>query len=98
MRRACVSAREQSNLKPLAALIVAGMAAAGARAEERGASDGSKVDPILGTAPRTPEPLSSTIQPVELITEHQIQKAGQDTATELLQSQANVQVTSTGGF
>jgi len=90
--------RERANLKTFAALIVAGMAASRALADEPVRSDGAKVDPVVVTATRTPEPLSSIIQPIELITEHQIQKSGQDTMTELLQSQANVEITSNGGI
>ncbi len=90
--------REQTNLKSLAALIVAGMAATRALADEPQRPEGAKVEPVVVTATRTPEPLSSIIQPIELITEHQIQKAGQDTMTELLQSQANVEITSNGGI
>ena len=48
------------------------------------------------TATRTPEPLSATIRPVELIPEV-IQRSGQDSFTELLQQQANVQTSSNGG-
>jgi vitamin B12 transporter len=90
--------REQTTLKSLAALIVAGMAAAGVRADEPERSEGTKVDPVVVTATRTPEPLSSIIQPIELITEHQIQQAGQQTLTGLLQSQANVEIAANGGF
>jgi vitamin B12 transporter len=89
---------ELTNLKSLTALIVAGMAATRALADEPMQSDGTKVDPIVVTATRTPEPLSSIIQPIELITEHQIQKSGQETMTDLLQSQANVEITSNGGI
>ena len=92
------SRREQTALKKLAAVIVAGMAASRALADEPEASGGTKVDPIVITATRTPEPLSSIIQPIELITEHQIQQAGQDTLTGLLQSQANVEIAANGGF
>jgi vitamin B12 transporter len=92
-----VQSRELTNLKSLTALIVAGMAATGALADEPMQSDGTKVDPIVVTATRTPEPLSSIIQPIELISEPQIQRAGQQTTTELLQSQANVEITATGG-
>ena len=84
-------------MQSLAALIVAGMAATRALADEPVQSEGAKVDPIVVTATRTPEPLSSIIQPIELITEPQIQRAGQQTTTELLQSQANVEITATGG-
>ncbi len=85
-------------MKSLAALIVAGMAAARVFADETERSEGEKVDPVVVTATRIPEPLSSIIQPIELITEPQIQKAGQQTVTELLQSQANVEITSNGGM
>ncbi|HTS54273.1 MAG TPA: TonB-dependent receptor [Burkholderiales bacterium] len=85
-------------MKSLAALIVAAMAATGARADEPERADGTKVDPVVVTATRTPEPLSSIIQPIELINEQQIQQAGQNTVSELLQSQANVEITSNGGF
>jgi vitamin B12 transporter len=90
--------REQATLKSLAALIVAGMAASRALADEAEPSESAKVDPVVVTATRTPEPLSSIIQPIELITEPQIQQAGQDTLTGLLQSQANVEIDGTGGY
>ena len=93
-----VQFREQTNVKSFAALIVAGMTATHALGEEPEPSEGTKVDPIVITATRTREPLSNIIQPIELVTEHQIQKAGQDTVTELLQSQANVEITSNGGI
>lgn len=90
--------REQSALKDLAALIVAGLAATHVLADEPERSESATVDPIVVTATRTPEPLSSVIQPIELITEPQIQQAGQDTLTGLLQQQANVEVAANGGF
>ena len=49
------------------------------------------------TATRTPEPLSATIRPVELIPAEVIQRSGQDSFTELLQQQANVEITANGG-
>ena len=85
-------------MKSLAALIVAGLAATRVLADETDRPEGAKVDPVVVTATRTPEPLSSIIQPIELISEPQIQRAGQQTTTELLQSQANVEITSNGGM
>jgi len=90
--------RREQTLKNLAAFVVAGMAAMRSLADEPEASEGAKVDPIVITATRTPEPLSSIIQPVEVITEHQIQQAGQDTLTGLLQQQANVEIAASGGY
>ncbi len=92
------SRREQTALKKLAAVIVAGMAASRALADEPQGSEGVKVEPVVVTATRTPEPLSSVIQPIELITEREIQQAGQDSLTGLLQQQANVEIAATGGF
>jgi len=85
-------------VKNLAVLIAAGMAAARALADETDQPEGTKVDPVVVTATRTPEPLSSVIQPIELITEREIQQAGQDTMTGLLQQQANVEIAANGGF
>jgi len=90
--------REQTALKNLAALVVAGMAASPTLAAEPEVSTSSKVDPIVITATRTPEPLSSVIQPIELITEGEIQQSGQDTLTGLLQQQANVEIAASGGY
>jgi vitamin B12 transporter len=90
--------REQTALRNLAALIVAGMAATRVLADEPERSEGAKVDPVVVTATRTPEPLSSVIQPIELITEPEIQQAGQDTLTGLLQTLANVEISANGGF
>ena len=92
------SRREQTALKKLAAVIVAGMAALRALADEPQGSEAAKVEPVVVTATRTPEPLSSVIQPIELITEREIQQAGQDTLTGLLQQQANVEIAANGGF
>ena len=85
-------------MKSLVAFLVAGMAAIRALADEPERAEGVKVEPVVVTATRTPEPLSSIIQPIELITEHQIRQSGQDTVSELLQSQANVEISSNGGI
>ena len=74
------------------------MAATRALADEPEPAEDVKVEPVVVTATRTPEPLSSIVQPIELITEQEIHKAGQDTLTGLLQQQANVEVTGNGGF
>jgi len=87
--------REPVTLRNLAALVLAALAAARALADE---PEGAKVEPVVVTATRTPEPLSSVIQPIELITDRQIDQAGQDTLTDLLQQQANVEVATTGGY
>ena len=90
--------REQTTLKSLAGLTAAAVAASSVLAAEPERPAETKAEPVVVTATRTPEPLSSVIQPIELITEQQIQQAGQDTLTELLQSLANVEIAANGGF
>ena len=85
-------------MKHLAAAIAACTAATCALAAEPQRYEDATADPVVVTATRTPEPLSSVIQPVELITEQQIEQAGQDTLTELLQSLASVEIAANGGF
>ena len=77
--------------------VAAGIAAASARAAEPESPASATADPVVVTATRTPEPLSATIRPVELIPAEVIQRSGQDSFTELLQQQANVEITSNGG-
>jgi len=97
MQRACAIAGGL-RLKSLAALILAAIAASPALSDESQPAEDVKVEPVVVTASRTPEPLSSIVQPIELITEQEIHKAGQDTLTGLLQQQANVEVTGNGGL
>lgn len=94
MRRACASP-EGTTLKPFAVAVAACLAAAGASADD--ASERAVADPIVVTATRTPEPLSTVVRPVEIIPGPVFDAAGQDTLTELLQSRANVQIAATGG-
>ncbi len=77
--------------------FAAGMAAASALAAEPASTDSTTADPIVVTATRTPEPISATIRPVELIPADVIQRSGQNSFTELLQQQANVEITANGG-
>ena len=78
-------------------MALAAVAAASALAAEPDSADSTTADPVVVTATRTPESLSATIRPVELITSDVIQRSGQDSLTELLQQQANVEVTANGG-
>jgi len=73
------------------------MAAANALAVEPASPDNATADPVVVTATRTPEPISATIRPVELIPGDVIQRSGQDSFTELLQQHANVEITANGG-
>ena len=77
-------------MKAIGMAVAAGMAAASALAAEPESPDSATADPVVVTATRTPEPLSATIRPVELIPAEVIQRSGQDSFTELLQQQANV--------
>jgi vitamin B12 transporter len=77
--------------------FAAGMAAASVLAAEPESTGSSTADPVVVTATRTPEPLSATIRPVELIPADVIQRSGQDTMTEMLQQQANVEMAANGG-
>ena len=84
-------------MKAIVMAVAAGIAAASARAAEPESPASATADPVVVTATRTPEPLSATIRPVELIPAEIIQRSGQDSFTELLQQQANVEITSNGG-
>jgi vitamin B12 transporter len=77
--------------------VAASMAAASGGAAEPESPASATADPVVVTATRTPEPLSATIRPVELIPGDVIQRSGQDTLTEMLQQQANVQMSANGG-
>jgi len=88
--------KEETALKPVAMTLAAGLAAINAFAVEPDRAT-ALTEPVFVTATRTPETLPSIIRPVELITEQVIERSGQDTLTELLQQQANVQITANGG-
>ena len=87
----------ETALKAISMTVAAGLDAAGALAAEPGSPDSATADPVVVTATRTPEPLSATIRPVELIPAEVIQRSGQDSFTELLQQQANVEIAANGG-
>ncbi len=57
--------------------------------------DGSE---IVVTASRIPEPVSSAIGDISVITQAEIEKSGQSTLVELLRTQPGVEITSSGGF
>jgi vitamin B12 transporter len=76
--------------------FAAGLAAINAFAAEPDRAT-ALTEPVFVTATRTPETLPSIIRPVELITGEVIERSGQDTLTELLQQQANVQIVTSGG-
>ncbi len=84
-------------MKAMVMAVAAGVAAASALAADPESPASATADPVVVTATRTPEPLSATIRPVELIPAEVIQRSGQDTLTEMLQQQANVEITSNGG-
>jgi len=89
--------REETALRPVVAIVAAGMAMAGAFAADPDGPASTTADPVVVTATRTPESLSSVIRPVELITGEVIDSSGQQTLTELLQSQASVEIAANGG-
>ena len=88
-------------MRPLVSTLAAAFTATDIAAAEpdplKSDTQGTTTDAVFVTATRTPESLSSLIRPVELITEEVIERSGQDSFTELLQQQANVQVVTTGG-
>ena len=84
-------------MKPALTILAAGLAAASAAAADPDSLDSATADPVVVTATRTPENLSSSIRPVELITGEVIESSGQQTLTELLQSQASVEIAANGG-
>ena len=88
-------------MRSVVATLTAALAATAAAAAEpdapRSAAPSTTTEPVFVTATRTPESLPSVIRPVELIDEETIERSGQDSLTELLQQQANVQVVTSGG-
>jgi vitamin B12 transporter len=84
-------------LHPTAIALAAGLVAARAFAAEPAERDSAAAVPVVVTATRTPQLLSETVRPVELITEEVIDESGQSTLTELLQSQAGVEIAANGG-
>lgn len=63
------------------------------------AADGtSSNESVVVTATRTPQSLATTIRPVDLITTEEIQASAQQTLVEVLQTHANVEIASNGGF
>lgn len=58
----------------------------------------SSGDTVVVTATRTPQPLASTIRPVDIITSEEIQSSAQQTLAEVLQTRANVEIASNGGY
>jgi vitamin B12 transporter len=70
---------------------------AGAFAADPDGPASATADPVVVTATRTPDSLSSVIRPFELITGEVIDSSGQQTLTELLQSQASVEIAANGG-
>lgn len=55
-------------------------------------------DTVVVTATRTPQTLATTIRPVDLIATEEIHSSAQQTLVELLQTRANVEVASNGGY
>jgi vitamin B12 transporter len=84
-------------LNSVGAIVAAGLVVANAYAADPDGPDGTTADPVIVTATRTPESLSSAIRPVELVTREVLDRTGQNTLTELLQSQASVEIAANGG-
>ncbi|MEY3410778.1 MAG: hypothetical protein RL593_354, partial [Pseudomonadota bacterium] len=55
-------------------------------------------DDVVVTASRVPQPIQSVIADVSVITREEIERAGQSTFVELLQTQPGVEISSNGGM
>ncbi len=55
------------------------------------------LDEVVVTASRFEEPLSTTLRDVSVIDREQIERAGQSTLVEILQTQPGIEITNTGG-
>ncbi len=56
-----------------------------------------ELDDVVVTASRIEEPLSATLRDVSVIDREQIERAGQSTLVEILQTQPGIEITNTGG-
>lgn len=61
------------------------------------ASDELNVESVIVTASRVSETLESTLRDVSVIDHDQIERAGQSTLVEILQTQPGIEITNTGG-
>ena len=61
------------------------------------AAENILLDDVVVTATRTPQPHEAVIADVTVISQEEIQRAGQTTLVELLQQQAGIEITSNGG-
>lgn len=61
------------------------------------AADHIELDEVIITASRVSEPFNATLRDVSVINREQIERAGQSTLIEILQTQPGIEITSNGG-